>query len=209
MDFWIYVYIIVAILVIIGIWTLYTQGRYSLGSTNTTQNNYNFENAQEIFKLEILRYCLLRSYAMEIYNESECSKETIECYKDTCLKILDAWSKITRKEHFSIILDYLRNRFNLHLRIVEELGNECLEELSKLRIINRKLSETHENWWGLKFQSTEYMRNLNEIDELIRSMVAEVYDENHEEHYNHFEDILQCHWNKEQIIKQLFSLIIP
>lgn len=203
MDFWIYVYIVIAILVIIGAWALYTQGKYWIGAVETRQKNHNFESIQEIFKLEILKYCLLRSYTVELCNESECSKETVECYKDNCLKLLELWSKIARKEHFSRIVDYLRNRFNLHLRIVEGLGDECSEELKDLRIINRKLSENHEDWWGLKFQGTEYMRNLNNIDELIRSMVAEAYDENHEEHYNHFEDILHHQHNIEETIKQV------
>jgi len=76
--------------------------------------------------------------------------------------LLGFWSKVLNKEHFLDFTDLQRKRWNLYLSLIEGAGKPKISK--DLRSVNRRLSQLHEDWWGLKFDASGYMRELNEMD---------------------------------------------
>jgi len=158
MDFWLYVYIALVIFFVFVVIWVYTQA-CEWWSENVSGDA---DHLQEIFIIENNQYHLLRSYLIETGESLDCARETLDLYTDNCQSVLEDWSKILTKEHFLKFSDLQRKRWNLYLSLIE--GDDVSEISKELRSINRKVSQIHEDWWGLKFDASGYMRELNDMD---------------------------------------------
>jgi len=172
MEFWIYVYIGIAVFFVFAVIWIYTKACEWWGEHITGEENY----LKEIFIYENNQHHLLRSYLIENYASLDYARETLELYMENSQFLLDLWSKILNKEHFLNFVDLQRKRWNLHLSIIE--GDDKSKTSKTLRSVNRKLSQLHEDWWGLKFDSSGYMRELNEMDSDIIELKSCIIENN-------------------------------
>lgn len=201
MDLWIYMYVIIAIVLIVGLWGAYTQCiSWWDGNRVSCTDKFN-SNIYEIFLYENSQHHLLRAYTIELCSNHSCAEETVALYKENAKNLLMLWEKVLKKEHFYNFVDLQRQRWNLHLSIVENMGSQSKSEMKELRIINRKISQLHEDWWGLKFGGTEYMRSLNEMDTSIFTMVSHASDENYKDHMKAFHNVMYHQETAENKIK--------
>lgn len=159
MEFWLYVYIAIAIIFIFAVIWVYTR-LCEWWSENVVSDEKDY--LREIFIYENNQYHLLRSYIVETHMSLECNGETLELYTENCQSLLEVWSKILNKEHFLKFADLQRKRWNLYLSLLE--GASETKTTKELRSVNRRLSQLHEDWWGLRFDASGYMRELNEMD---------------------------------------------
>lgn len=175
MEFWFYVYLAIGIAIVVGIWWIWVQmtNWWALSSPLSPSLSY----LHEIFLNENGQYHLLRTYLLETCNELESATETLNLYTENCTTILELWEKVLEKEHFLGFVDLQRHRWSLHLTLVENMGDTKKSDHKSLRSENRKIAELHEDWWGLKFDGSGYMKTLNEIDSRILELVRNTYDE--------------------------------
>jgi len=200
MEFWFYIYLILGIVIVAGLWWIWTQMSdwWSSSSTISPSTSY----LQEIFLYENVSYHLLRTYLIETCNELESATQTLELYTQNCAAILALWEKMLEKEHFLKFMDLQRKRWSLHLAFVENIGDEKSTDRKTLRITNRNIAQLHEDWWGLKFDGSGYMKSLNEMDTHILELVHTTYDEGQVVDILH--NILYCQEAAENKIKAIF-----
>jgi len=196
MDFWLYVYIALAIFFVFVVIWVYTQA-CEWWYVNVSGDT---DHLQEIFIIENNQYHLLRSYLIETRESLDCARETLDLYTENCQSVLENWSKILTKEHFLKFSDLQRRRWNLYLSLIE--GDEVSEISKELRSINRKISQIHEDWWGLKFDASGYMRELNDMDVDIIAFRESV--ENLKPSNDIFHSIL---FHQEKLEKKIYKVV--
>jgi len=158
MEFWLYIYIAIAIFFVFAVIWVYTRACEWWSDNVSGEGDY----LREIFIYENNQYHLLRSYLVETHKSLDYAGETLELYTENCQSLLEVWSKVLNKEHFLKFTDLQRKRWNLYLSLIE--GANKTKTAKELRSVNRRLSQLHEDWWGLRFDASGYMRELNEMD---------------------------------------------
>jgi hypothetical protein len=104
-----------------------------------------------------------------------------------------------KKEHYLALVDLQTKRWRLHIDLldmyVEEdpsKPTEIQKATRELRHLNRKISELHEDWWGLSFQSDTYLRHLNTIDQTLEKVCQSiVQEESGLQQWEHLEQLHQ------------------
>ena len=168
MEFWLYVYIAIAILFVFAVIWAYTRVCEWWGVSYSGDNQY----LREIFIYENNQHHLLRSYLVENCEVLDKGGEVLELYTENCGSLLENWGKVLDKEHFLKFTDLQRKRWNVHLSLVEGVDEEDAGSSTKeLRSTSRRLSQLHEDWWGLKFDASGYMRELNEMDSDVIELI--------------------------------------
>lgn len=201
MEFWFYVYLILGIVIIAGLWWIWLQmSNWWSSSSPTISSSSSY--LHEIFLNENSCHHLLRTYLIETCNELESATQTLELYTQNCATILALWEKVLEKEHFLKFMDLQRKRWSLHLAFVENIGDAKTSDHKTLRITNRNIAQLHEDWWGLKFDGSGYMKSLNEMDTHILELVRSTYDEG--QTVDIFHNIVYCQEAAENKIKAGF-----
>ena len=137
----------------------------------------------------------LRLYLIETAAELESAQVTLSMIKENFYKMSSVWEEILEKEHYLSLVELERKRLNIHLGIADELlfseDEECASgKRRNLRKLNREISELHEDWWGLKFDSSRFMKLSNEMDACYVDQVINIRDEEYESSKEDFQSIL-------------------
>jgi len=168
---------------------------------------------QEIFVLENNNHHLLRLYTIETFAELDSENITQELFMENCNVLLGLWEKILEKEHFLAFQKFQKEKWSLYLSIIEKLEDTSEEGTSKgikqeckrLRNINRKIAQLHEDWWGLKFNGSEIMKSMNEMDGAFISQTNNIAIENYENSKSDFQAILYHQLSIEEQTLQKFK----
>lgn len=205
MDIWMYLYIVIIVVFIIGIWCIWSQCKMWWNGSSKSFNDEQVTTINNISKCNVELCHILRCYALHNCISNNLAHEDLIMYDDKTNEIMVLWEKILKKEHFYKFIDLQRKRWNLHLSIVEcDADSNDEEHLNKLRIVNRSITNLHEDWWGIKFDGTEYMRNLNNQDVDIEDMVNHVVTQDYQSHSESFDKVMSCQNNIDTIINKVF-----
>jgi len=206
---WFYIYVVV-ILVVIGIiywiWARFTEW---WAPESATYSKNQTPQLQEISILENNNHHLFRLYTIETFAELESVNTTQILLKDNCNLLLALWEKILEKEHFLAFQKLQKEKWSLYFSIVEKLeetqdqgtSKGIKQECKKLRNINRKIAQLHEDWWGLKYDGSKVMKTMNEMDGAFISQVKNIAIEDYESSKSDFQAIFYYQRSIEEYVK--------
>lgn len=197
---WIYIYIFLG-LVLIGVlfwlWSSVKGWWYGYQTNKEVDKSY----LDDIFQIEVNNHHLFRLYAIELNHEIESYSTTLNMIQENFVKIQQIWEKILEKEHYIVFIDLLRKKMNTLISIIEEDVGTVKSTKKILRKINRKISEIHEDWWGLRFDGSNYMKLLNEMDMNFLNQTLKIQQNHSEQTKDSFQNILLIQHDIEKIIK--------
>lgn len=208
---WVYIYL-VATLIILGIlfwvWTKLNEWWYPNGSKSLHIHDLHL---QEIFMLENNNHHLLRLYSIETFAELDSTEITRSLFSENCKMLLSLWEKKLEKEHFLSFIALQKQKWSLYLSIIEKLDAQQSNDKSKnikpecktLRVVNRKIAQLHEDWWGLKYDGSKVMKTMNEMDGSFISQVNHISQEDYEDSKTDFQAIFYYQEEIEMQMKEL------
>jgi len=208
---WFYIYLVV-IMVILGIlFWIYNRINEWWYPDKAKSLKINDLHVQEILMLENSNHHLLRLYTIETFAQLESAETTLSLFSENCKMLLSLWEKILGKEHYLNFAPLQKQKWSLYLSLIEMMESqdegegdvkEIQSECKKLRSNNRRIAQLHEDWWGLKYDGSNVMKAMNEMDKAFVSQINHISQEDYPASKTDFQTIFYYQEEIEMQMKQ-------
>lgn len=205
MDLITYIYIAVIIIFLVGLIWIWTQVQsYFYPQDKSDPNDISNIYIKEIYPIIYQHHqypTQLKQYIEETHHRLPYNYDTLNFIKEDCKASIIGWKQKMKTEHYQEFYPLQYKRWKYHIDLIdictettnsddEDINEEIDKYIQSLRKVNRKLSELHEDWWGLSTNSDKWLRYFNSFDQALVGLCSNyVNEENIHKSYKHLEYI--------------------